>query len=131
MGLIRQTKYDCGSIKQNSSPYTVCMQIEHPISASNAHSKLSLEFRLNSYFWFTFPYIFASHITNKERRSFEKTRMMPYVPDHTAEKCFSFCRSGTFVQLKRIFKMKKTRIFENRQVGYSMKGKSFFKKALS
>lgn len=54
--------------------------------------------------------------------------MMPYVPDRTAEKLFSFCKSGTFVQLKHIWTMKKRKIFKTRQVGYSMNGKSLFKK---
>lgn len=56
---------------------------------------------------------------------------MTSLPDYTAEKLFSFCKSGTFVQLKHIFKMQKTWIFKTRQVGYSANGKSFFKKPLS
>lgn len=57
--------------------------------------------------------------------------MIPYVPDHTAEKLFSFCKTGTFVQLKHIFKMQKRWIFKTRQVGYTMNGKIFFKRPLS
>lgn len=56
---------------------------------------------------------------------------MPYVPDHTAEKLFLFCKSGTFVQLKHIFKMQKRWVSKTMQVGYSMNGKSSFKKPLS
>lgn len=53
------------------------------------------------------------------------------MPDHTAEKLFPFCKSGAFVQLKHIFKMQKRCVSKTMQVGYSMNGKSSFKKTLS
>lgn len=51
---------------------TYRMQIQCPISASSAYSKLSLEFRLNNYYLFTRSCTSVFQVT--ERKAFEKSR---------------------------------------------------------
>lgn len=101
------------------------MQIQHPISASSAHSKLSLEFRLNSYYWFTCSYIFAFHIANKGR-SFSKMGLMPYGPHQAAEKLFLFQQRRYIYPIETHFQNAKEVNFQTQADGTFNEWQNFF-----
>lgn len=92
-------------LHKTEEQFSIYCMYANRISYLSAHSKLSIEFRLNNCYWLTRFYIFAFLVTRRE--AFEKMGVMSYASDCTAEKLFSFCNSGTFAQLKNIFQMQK------------------------